>query len=82
MVFEVKRTDPFFLDTDIYIVLVHKDEFTDGSGHLTPEMNDWLTLNAIDALWTYRSEYGGTFYFVVKFTREEDLALFKLRWVG
>jgi len=82
MTFKVNLSDLFFSDTDIFIVLDHKDEFSDSAGKLTPEMNEWLTVNAIDALWTYRSEYGGKFYFVVKFTREEDLALFKLRWVG
>ena len=77
--FKIRNSDPFFCEEDIFIVLPHNDDFSDGSGRLTAEMAEWLAVNAINAQWTYRAQYN-EFFFVVKFTRPEDLVLFKLRW--
>jgi hypothetical protein len=75
--------DPFFGDNDCVVILEDREELSNGTGTMTPELRDWLIAHAPHTKWTYR-RYGpggdDPIKAVFKFMNESEALHFKMRW--
>lgn len=81
--------DPFFTSDDFVTVVRDRDDLSDGrplseGGNFTPELTEWLHLNAPGVLTSHRRRFSASgieTFIVFVFAKKEHQVFFELRWV-